>query len=775
MQMPFDVGEDCVGSYNYCDDDNDPEPKLDIPLLISRPGAHLAFRLPRFVVQHDENGYDKLKRTIAAHFHVDISQIFQIRVQQVLGEPTWVESEADVLALQGVDTVFVRMEGDRFDIAALMEFEEISLRPPEALSTVRQASMSDIAFIPKSIGRGPVFHTYRGVWRDLDVAVRLPPDAAVVLAGGHASHGLSNQPAIDRMFHRELQVLASVRHPRILSLAAVLTTPEEDSVVAILTHFVIGRSLADIIATDLQTDFVHVPVHEGHLGLDLPSVPSPIPEVSEPGPARDPHTFNGSPSPTPTGGGSVVGEDRGQSPHTGGGCPVDIPRLSSMDPHPTPSSRQSPAREVGRYGFRRSLTWRCHWSTRHMLQIACDIAEGMCYLHERGIVHGNLKPTNIYVDAECRARVGDFTLARLGSQWRLKGGEGRVPGGWSSSDYAGGVVTVGSARYMAPEVLSGWGSTEEGGRRGDVYSFGVLLWELLNKREPWGGLSDEEVIDLVGYRGHRLPVETILETCVREHRSDGFVAMVAVCSSCMWHALDRPSFSEILSELRVALEAEKEQEMTIKHVASVPGKLGVNRNIPKELESLVSPAPRPGPPPPLSQTFELTPSKPERRDSSGSRGQREGILETPKHGLPPSLEELRTPVSSRAGQNPAEGLGADSPAAALSHLIGKFRENLLRRVRLSRAKSGCTDRASERLLSDADRLCTLTDLARVLHRDAPPRQPSSAARHATSPPVGLEGGSGARLGSLTESQRAAVEKLKAIKAELQEEAKGGGE
>jgi serine/threonine-protein kinase len=96
---------------------------------------------------------------------------------------------------------------------------------------------------------------------------------------------------------------------------------------------------------------------------------------------------------------------------------------------------------------------------------AVQIAEGLAHAHRRGIVHRDIKPANVLFDAEDRVKLSDFGLAKAQS-----GEAGVTRTG----------VAVGTAAYMSPEQALG----AEAGPSSDIYSFGVLLYELFTSRRP---------------------------------------------------------------------------------------------------------------------------------------------------------------------------------------------------------------------------------------------------------------------------------------------------
>jgi serine/threonine protein kinase len=93
------------------------------------------------------------------------------------------------------------------------------------------------------------------------------------------------------------------------------------------------------------------------------------------------------------------------------------------------------------------------------LQIACDIADALVYVHSfvPAIVHRDIKSRNVLLSSEWRAKLTDFGTARLQSENHTMTAE------------------VGTGRWLAPEVLTG---SKDYGPPADVYAFGVVLSEL---------------------------------------------------------------------------------------------------------------------------------------------------------------------------------------------------------------------------------------------------------------------------------------------------------
>jgi len=114
--------------------------------------------------------------------------------------------------------------------------------------------------------------------------------------------------------------------------------------------------------------------------------------------------------------------------------------------------------------------------------IATEIAAGLAHAHERGLVHRDLKPTNIVFDEEGRARITDFGIARMS--------------GADTLTEAG--TLVGTAAYMSPEQASGGTITPAS----DVYSFGVIVFRMLTGRLPF---ESSNAVDLVRRQLYEAP------------------------------------------------------------------------------------------------------------------------------------------------------------------------------------------------------------------------------------------------------------------------------
>jgi serine/threonine protein kinase len=111
-------------------------------------------------------------------------------------------------------------------------------------------------------------------------------------------------------------------------------------------------------------------------------------------------------------------------------------------------------------------------------------ALGLTYLHERGIVHGDLKGNNILVSADNEAKLTDFGLSRFA--------QGVVEENVNVSACA-----IGAYRWKAPECLSGLAPTFAS----DVYSFAMCIIEAVSGEYPWGSSIPDAVVKFYVKRG----------------------------------------------------------------------------------------------------------------------------------------------------------------------------------------------------------------------------------------------------------------------------------
>jgi Tol biopolymer transport system component len=129
-------------------------------------------------------------------------------------------------------------------------------------------------------------------------------------------------------------------------------------------------------------------------------------------------------------------------------------------------------------------------SVRKALDFADQITSGLAAAHEKGIVHRDLKPENLFVTRDGRVKILDFGLAKLRPE--LDPDAPRAEGGRVSTATGAGVV-LGTVGYMSPEQVKG----DPADPRSDIFSFGVVLYEMLSGRRAFGGDTAAEVMTAI--------------------------------------------------------------------------------------------------------------------------------------------------------------------------------------------------------------------------------------------------------------------------------------
>jgi pimeloyl-ACP methyl ester carboxylesterase/predicted Ser/Thr protein kinase len=160
---------------------------------------------------------------------------------------------------------------------------------------------------------------------------------------------------------------------------------------------------------------------------------------------------------------------------------------------------------------------------REIVELLVGVADGLATAHAADIVHRDIKPDNILITRSGYAKLADFGLAKLAEnsapdQATSTLTEGRTRPG----------VVIGTLAYMSPEQASG----NPLGARSDIFSFGVVLYEMVSGRKPFAGASNLEVLQTI-IHGSPQPLSddipaalrTVVEKALEKDPADRYQSM----------------------------------------------------------------------------------------------------------------------------------------------------------------------------------------------------------------------------------------------------------
>jgi tRNA A-37 threonylcarbamoyl transferase component Bud32 len=163
-------------------------------------------------------------------------------------------------------------------------------------------------------------------------------------------------------------------------------------------------------------------------------------------------------------------------------------------------------------------------SETEQISIAYEIAVAIKYLHSRKILHCDLKSSNILLDENFKVKIGDFGLSKLVSLLNESENKGRI----------------GTPHWMAPEVMNKGTYLEAS----DVFSYGMILWEIISGEIPYYGMTPSQII------GHVADFKKIVEPPL--HSNSSLRKLVKNC--LLYEPNKRPTFNQIIKFLENALQ-----------------------------------------------------------------------------------------------------------------------------------------------------------------------------------------------------------------------------
>ena len=122
------------------------------------------------------------------------------------------------------------------------------------------------------------------------------------------------------------------------------------------------------------------------------------------------------------------------------------------------------------------------------IHVAVQVADALDYAHRHGVVHRDVKPANILLGDDDAVKVADFGIAKAAIEAGAGDGNG-TGGGLGAGDLTRSGMIIGTAKYLSPEQVNG--DVLDG--RSDIYSLGIVLYEMLCGRPPYVGETDVAV------------------------------------------------------------------------------------------------------------------------------------------------------------------------------------------------------------------------------------------------------------------------------------------
>ncbi len=169
---------------------------------------------------------------------------------------------------------------------------------------------------------------------------------------------------------------------------------------------------------------------------------------------------------------------------------------------------------------------------RDVLDIAIAVADALGEAHERSVIHRDIKPENIILTPRGHPKVMDFGLAKIVEPSRT-GAQGRIAGAATHITAQG--AALGTVAYMSPEQAAG----RDVDPRSDIFSFGLVLYEMLAREAAFSGDSDVDILYEILHHDPKpiseinpdvpADVQAIVERCTRKERDERYAGGREIC------------------------------------------------------------------------------------------------------------------------------------------------------------------------------------------------------------------------------------------------------
>jgi serine/threonine protein kinase len=282
---------------------------------------------------------------------------------------------------------------------------------------------------------------------------------------------LSNGPALDpraaRRLAREFETLATLSHPNVVR---VFDTGVFQGYPYLAMELVEGLTLRPYLSMSrpdalelAEVSEVSAPREEerSHAGdsFDSSVRPFSLSAFNEESPSED--ASLGEAGPESLRRLAEVAEEPDTQELDAVSLPYDLP--SEKDTHPSPRPRPATLEEINH-----------PQRIARLKDVMVQLCDALCYVHAHGLVHRDLKPSNVMVDDDRIVRLMDFGLAKFLADDRSVTAAGQL---------------VGTFRYMSPEQVL----AEPLDGRSDLYSLGVILYEMLSGSAPFDAKTPQEL------------------------------------------------------------------------------------------------------------------------------------------------------------------------------------------------------------------------------------------------------------------------------------------